>query len=124
MDLMLISPPVANFGQATPALSVLTAYLRAQGWVVGQWDLAIDAFHHFHSPEYLELCRQKLEDHRDKLTDSTLGTVQYISPEQARGQEDLDVRSDIYSLGATLYQLVVGELPFTGSDDQEIMAKQ
>ncbi len=59
-----------------------------------------------------------------KPTDSTLGTVQYISPEQARGQMDLDVRSDIYSLGATLYQLVVGDLPFSGTDDQEIMAKQ
>jgi serine/threonine-protein kinase len=57
-------------------------------------------------------------------SDSTLGTVQYISPEQARGQTDLDVRSDIYSLGATLYQLVVGELPFSGEDSEEIMAKQ
>jgi len=56
--------------------------------------------------------------------DSTLGTVQYISPEQARGQNDLDIRSDIYSLGATLYQLIVGELPFSGTDEQEIMAKQ
>jgi serine/threonine-protein kinase len=57
-------------------------------------------------------------------TDSTLGTVQFISPEQARGQSDLDIRSDIYSLGVTLYQLVVGSLPFSGEDDQEIMAKQ
>ncbi len=53
MDLLLVSPPVANFGQATSGLSVLTAYLRASGWDVHQWDLAIDAFHHFHSPEYL-----------------------------------------------------------------------
>ena len=53
MDLLLVSPPVANFGQATSGLSVLTAYLRASGWDVHQWDLAIDAFHHFHSPGYL-----------------------------------------------------------------------
>jgi serine/threonine-protein kinase len=62
----------------------------------------------------------------DELSDddTTIGTAHYISPEQARGQKDLDVRSDIYSLGATLYQLVLGELPFTGETDQEVMAHQ
>ena len=58
MDLLLISPPVANFGQATSGISVLTAYLRSQGWDAHQWDLAIDSFHHFHSPEYLDRCRR------------------------------------------------------------------
>ena len=54
MDLLIVSPPVANFGQATSGISVLTAALRARGWRVRQWDLAIDAFHHFHSPAYLQ----------------------------------------------------------------------
>ncbi len=56
--------------------------------------------------------------------DTTVGTVQYISPEQARGRVDVDVRSDIYSLGATLYQLVVGKLPFEGDSNQDVLAKQ
>jgi len=54
----------------------------------------------------------------------TVGTVQYISPEQAQGVSDLDVRADIYSLGVTLYHIVMGEVPFSGEDEREILAKQ
>jgi serine/threonine protein kinase len=56
--------------------------------------------------------------------DSTLGTPAYLAPEQARGEDSLDARADIYSLGATLYHLVLGKLPFSGSNDQEMMRAQ
>ncbi|MHC4597598.1 MAG: serine/threonine protein kinase [Planctomycetota bacterium] len=56
--------------------------------------------------------------------DLTCGTPQYISPEQARGFSDVDIRADIYSLGATLFHMAVGEVPFAGDDSMEVMAKQ
>ncbi len=61
MDFLLISPPVANIGQAPAALSVLTAHLRSRGWDAHQWDLGIEAFHHFHSVHYLRHCQGIIE---------------------------------------------------------------
>ena len=55
-------------------------------------------------------------------TGQTMGTVRYMSPEQVRGQE-VDLRTDIYSLGATLFESLVGETPFDGETHFEIMTK-
>ncbi len=55
--------------------------------------------------------------------DTTVGTVAYLSPEQARGEAVADMRSDIYSLGISLFQIVIGRLPFEGSDDREVLRK-
>ena len=51
--------------------------------------------------------------------EEVIGTPQYISPEQLYGQET-DVRSDIYSLGATFYHLITGRIPYTGKNGDEI----
>lgn len=52
-----------------------------------------------------------------------IGTPYYISPEQVRGQIDVDIRADIYSLGATLYHMVTGRVPYPGETPQEVMRK-
>lgn len=51
-----------------------------------------------------------------------IGSVYYVSPEQARGEE-VDARSDIYSLGIVLYEMITGELPFTGDKTASVALK-
>ncbi|MEM6750316.1 MAG: protein kinase [Planctomycetota bacterium] len=51
------------------------------------------------------------------------GTPYYISPEQIRGERDIDFRADIYSFGATLYHMVTGRVPFDGPNPSAVMHK-
>jgi serine/threonine-protein kinase len=60
---------------------------------------------------------------QQSLTMGVVGTPTFMSPEQARGARDIDFRSDIYSLGATLYHMAIGDLPFPASTPQETMVR-
>jgi serine/threonine protein kinase len=52
-----------------------------------------------------------------------VGTPEYMSPEQVSGEFEADIRSDIYSLGGTLYRMVTGRVPYSGETSREVMQK-
>ena len=71
----------------------------------------------------IALAVSKAGGHRITQTGLSLGTPHYMSPEQATGDRQVDARSDVYSLGAVVYEMLVGEPPHTGSTAQAIIAR-
>ena len=71
----------------------------------------------------LGLARSEDGDDRMTITGHLVGTPAFMSPEQASGDSDIDIRSDIYSLGATLFALVSGRQPFIGNTPIAVAAK-
>jgi formylglycine-generating enzyme required for sulfatase activity/dienelactone hydrolase len=57
-------------------------------------------------------------------TGMSVGTPAYMSPEQAAGSSEMDARSDVYSLGCVLFEMLTGEPPFTGTTPQSVIAKR
>ena len=70
----------------------------------------------------LGIAKRLDEDVSLTQTGQAIGTPHYISPEQIRGQRDIDSRADIYSLGATLYHLLTGHTPYPGSSGPIVMS--
>ncbi len=63
-----------------------------------------------------------LESAQEQRSDQTVGSVHYIAPEQARG-ETPDTRSDIYSLGVVMYEMLTGRMPYDGDTAEQIALK-
>jgi len=71
----------------------------------------------------LGIAKTTADDVSLTMSNVMMGTPAYLSPEQAKDAKNVDVRADIYSLGATLYEMLTGQVPYTGSSAYDILTK-
>lgn len=80
---------------------------------------------HDGTPMLMDMGISKITDADESLTltGTIVGTPYYISPEQAKAETDIDFRTDQYSLGATLFHLITGQLPYRATSAMGILAQ-
>jgi non-specific serine/threonine protein kinase len=71
----------------------------------------------------IALVLQSADGTRITRTGMSIGTPEYMSPEQATGERGLDARCDVYSLACVLFELLVGQPPYTGTTAREVLMK-
>lgn len=103
------------------------AHAHSQGVVhrdIKPENIMLDAGHAVVSDFGIALLSQSVTQERLTETGLSPGTPEYMSPEQASGDRRVDGRSDIYSLGCVLYEMLGGDPPFTGSTGRAVIARK
>ena len=115
-DAVLIAREVADALGYAHALGVIHRDIKPE-------NILLQGGHALVADFGIALAVQSAGGARMTQTGLSLGTPQYMSPEQAMGERAIDARSDIYALGAVTYEMLTGDAPFTGATVQSIVAK-
>ncbi|MGD2121227.1 MAG: serine/threonine-protein kinase [Gemmatimonadota bacterium] len=103
------------------------AYAHEKGVVhrdIKPGNIMLDSGHAVVADFGIALATQQVSDNRLTASGVSPGSPHYMSPEQAAGDDDIDGRSDIYSLGCVLFEALTGDPPFTGRLPQAILARK
>ncbi len=115
-DAVLIAREVADALGSAHALGIIHRDIKPE-------NILLQGGHALVADFGIALAVQTAGGQRMTQTGLSLGTPQYMSPEQAMGERVIDARSDLYALGAVTYEMLVGEAPFTGPSVQAIVAR-
>ena len=119
--------PIQEALRLTREIADALAYAHAQGIVhrdIKPENILLVAGHAVVTDFGIARAIAQASDLRLTGTGIALGTPQYMSPEQAIGDRDVDGRSDLYSLGCVLFEMLTGALPHAGDTPQEVIAQK